>query len=139
MGDIHSVSGDGPLRTVYRIAVNDLFIGQDGSYICDWSARGTIQDALNQSKCTTVVGGAGWYGVGVVGDYPKQWLITYDFTDTRHEFECVGGRTVFSCGSPVMGERGTSTLRGSGFAYVYFGEVDRSIKTKFKNLGASNI
>ena len=119
---------------------NKSLIGEDGSYICDWSARGTIQDAITQGKCTPVIGGAGFYGVLAKSEYPKDWLFTYGGLGStmRHEFECVG-ETIVSCGSPVVGKRERSTLSGSGFAYVDLGTDGTRIKTKFKKLGASTI
>ncbi len=132
-GEIHSIADNFTRNTT-------IFIGPDGSWICDWSASGTVQAAISQGKCVTVPGGASYYGVGVLGKGGNQWLLLDPTMSlpSRTEFKCVGGNFI-SCGTPVVGKRGTTSLRGNDFAYVYLGNSVKFVKTKFKNLGSSRI
>lgn len=118
----------------------NTYVGPDGTWICDWSARGTIQDAIAQGKCATVPGGAGYRGVSILGEGNREWLVLTHLLgpSSQTQYECLG-ESFLSCGTPKIGERQASALNGNEFAYVYIGEGMKYVKTKFNKLGASRI
>ena len=118
----------------------NVYVGPDGTWICDWSASGTIQEALTQGKCATVPGGAAYYGVTILGEGSKEWLVLSHLLgpSSQTQFECVG-QNFLSCGSPVIGKRENAQLNGNDFAYMYIGESKRFLKKPFNRLGSSRI
>lgn len=138
---IEVLTGPGRIQEIANQFPGDqkILVGPDGSWICDWSAQGTIQDAIAQGKCATVPGGNAYRGVVVSGPGDSEWLILDRLgPSSKTQFTCVGSGFV-SCGTPVVGKRGSSSLRGNGFAYAYFGERGQNLRTKFKNLGSSRV
>ena len=137
-----SLTGPGEINSIadgFSDRVN-AYVGPDGTWICDWSASGTIQEAITQGKCATVPGGAGYYGVTILGEQDKEWLVLNHLLgpSSQTEFECIG-KNFLSCGSPVVGKRETSRLDGNDFVYMYIGESRRFLKKPFNRLGSSRI
>lgn len=134
------LSGPGSMTDVSRMSGSSVsaFMGRDGSWVCDWSATGTITDAIAQGKCATIAGGAA-YG-GVFTDAPGSftyWLHLSPPVGSNFmvKVTCVGAN-FYSCGTPEVSDRRASPLgiTSSAMANVYFNSVKQVTK-----LGASSI
>lgn len=134
------LNGPGDLNSVEssKFGSLDAIVGRDGSWVCDWSASGTIGDALTQGKCATIPGGAGYGALftDATGD-SAHWLhISPPFgSNFMVKVTCVGA-TFLSCGTPTIGPRKTSPLgvTSSNMANIEFPNVKA-----MNRLGASTI
>ena len=113
------------------------YIG-DRAWICDWSAAGTMAEAVASGDCVEAQQGA---QAGVIGLAESgYWLyLSYGMNGGQlFPFEC--DRGFFSCPNPTVEEGDYTSLRGRSFAYIFWGEgKDGYIQTKFSKLGASSI
>lgn len=134
------LSGPGSMTDVSRMSGSDVsaLVGRDGSWVCDWSAQGAIADAIAQGKCATIPGGAAYGGVftDAPGSYTYWLHLAPAFgSNFMVKVTCVGA-TAYSCGTPRVSDRRTSSLgvTSSGMANAYFNNLKQVNK-----LGASTL
>jgi len=134
------LEGNGRIRnlasTSQRGAIG--YIGERDTWICDWSASGTIEAAVASGDC---VGTGALARAGVIGSAETgYWLnLASGLRGGQiYLFGCTRG--FFSCPNPTVEEGDYTSLGGKSFEYIFWGEGrDGYIQTKFSKLGASSI
>jgi hypothetical protein len=132
------LTGPGSLQAIASTVLQgaNAYIGPQGTWVCDWSATGSVSSAIGQRLCASVPGGQAYAGAFTFANSSADsyWLYLSPAplnSPVRILVECFGG-SIFSCGSPVIKRSEASGLNANDFFFRELYEVKN-----FKRLGST--